>query len=49
MGLQTLEDELKEAFEKLHLNADNDVQETDDDWRWKKKDEDWIRRQKWIW
>ena len=31
MGLQTLEDELKEAFEKLHLNVDNDVQETDDD------------------
>ena len=31
MRLQTLEDELKEAFEKLHLNADNDVQEIDDD------------------
>ena len=51
MGLQTLEDKLKEAFKKLHdlhLNADNDVQEIDDDWRWKKKNEDWIR-QKWIW
>ena len=34
MGLQTLEDKLKEAFKKLHdlhLNADNDVQEIDDD------------------
>ena len=31
MRLQTLEDELKEVFEKLHLNVDNDVQETDDD------------------
>ena len=31
MRLQTLEDELKEAFKKLHLNADNDVQEIDDD------------------
>ena len=25
MRLQTLEDELKEAFKKLHLNANNDV------------------------
>ena len=52
MRLQTLEDELKEAFKKLLLNANNDVQEIDDDWRWKKeekKNEDWIRRQKWIW
>ena len=31
MGLQTLEDKLKETFKKLHLNADNDVQEIDDD------------------
>ena len=31
MRLQTLEDELKEAFKKLYLNADNDVQEIDDD------------------
>ena len=31
MRLQTLEDELKEAFKKLHLNADNDVQEIYDD------------------
>ena len=31
MGLQTLEDELKEAFKKLLLNANNDVQEIDDD------------------
>ena len=37
MGLQTLEDELKEAFKKLLLNANNDVQEIDDDWRWKKR------------
>ena len=31
MGLQTLEDELKEDFEKLDFNTDNDVQEIDDD------------------
>ena len=31
MRLQTLEDELKEAFKKLLLNANNDVQEIDDD------------------
>ena len=31
LGLQTLEDKLKETFKKLHLNADNDVQEIDDD------------------
>ena len=30
-GLQTLEDKLKKTFKKLHLNADNDVQEIDDD------------------
>ena len=29
--LQTLEDELKEAFKKLLLYVDNDVQEIDDD------------------
>ena len=33
MGLQTLEDELKEDFEKLDFNTDNDVQEIDDDCR----------------
>ena len=37
MKLQTLEDKLKKPFKKLDLNADNDVQEIDDDWRWKKK------------
>ena len=31
MRLQTLEDELKEDFEKLDFNTDNDVQEIDDD------------------
>ena len=31
MRLQTLEDKLKKTFKKLHLNADNDVQEIDDD------------------
>ena len=31
MGLQTLEDELKEDLEKLDLNTNNDVQEIDDD------------------
>ena len=38
-GTQTLEDELKEDLEKLDLNTDKDVQEIDDDWRWKKKKE----------
>ena len=31
IGLQTLEDELKEVFKKLHLNAYNDVQEIDEE------------------
>ena len=31
MRLQTLEDELKEVFKKLHLNAYNDVQEIDEE------------------
>ena len=31
MRLQTLEDELKEDFEKLDFNTNNDVQEIDDD------------------
>ena len=33
MGLQTLEDELKEDFEKLDFNTDNDVQEIEDEKR----------------
>ena len=49
IGLQTLEDELKKAFKKLDLNSNNDVQEIDDDSRWKKKNEDWMKKQMWIW
>ena len=49
IGLQTLEDELKKAFKKLDLNSNNDVQEIDDDSRWKKKNEDRMKKQKWIW
>ena len=48
MRFQTLKDEFKETFKNLDLNADNDIQDIDDDWRWKKKNGDWIRRQKWI-
>ena len=33
MRFQTLEDEFKEAFENLDLNADNDVKEIDDEKR----------------
>ena len=33
--LQTLEDEFKEDLDKLDLNTDNDVQEIDDDCRWR--------------
>ena len=37
MRLQTLEDKLKEDLDKLDLNTNNDVQEIDDDWRWRMK------------
>ena len=43
IGLQTLEDELKKALEKLDLNSINDVQEIDDE---KKKNKDRMKRQK---
>ena len=43
IGLQTLEDECKENLEKLDLNTDKDVQEIDDDWRWRMK----MEKQEW--
>ena len=43
--------EHKVELEILDVNKDKSVQEIDEDeeWRWQKKNEDWIKRQKWTW
>ena len=35
----------------MDINKDKDVEEIneDEEWKWKKNNEDWIRRKKWTW